>query len=160
VIRSEQPSDYEAIRALHLAAFAPSTLEAEIADRLRTDGDHVPELCLVAREHALIGHVMLSKGRVEDTETLALGPIAVDPARQQQGIGTRLMETVIERARATSFPLIILLGHPTYYPRFGFRPAHELEIAFDAPPEAFMALALPAYAPGIKGRFRFPPAFH
>ena len=76
-VRPEQPGDYAAIRALHRAAFAPTTIEAEIVDALRAAGDHVPELCLVAADDdAIVGHVMLSKAHVEEHEALGLGPIA------------------------------------------------------------------------------------
>jgi putative acetyltransferase len=162
-LRPERAEDYDAIRALHLAAFAPSELEAGIADDLRHAKDHVPGLCLVALEGStIVGHVMLSHARVGEHRALGLGPIGVDPARQHQGIGAALMQEAIERASRTEYPLIALLGHPTYYPRFGFRPAeatYGITTHYDAPPEAWMALALPAYAPHIRGAFRYAPAF-
>lgn len=163
-IRPEQPQDFAAARELHRQAFAPSTLEAEIVDGLRQDGDHVPELCLVALDDTdtLVGHVVISKAKVEHHDALALGPIAVDPARQNQGIGSALMRAVIERANATRYPLIALLGHPGYYPRFGFAPAAAtfgITTKYAAPPEAWMALALDAYDPGVRGRFSYAGAF-
>jgi putative acetyltransferase len=162
-LRPERPADFDAIRALHLAAFAPSTIEAAIADDLRRAQDHVPELCLVATQNGtLLGHVMLSHAHVGEEAALALGPIGVDPAQQQQGIGSALMHEAIERASRTEYPLIALLGHPAYYPRFGFRPAeatYGITTHYDAPPEAWMALALPAFAPHIRGAFRYAPAF-
>jgi putative acetyltransferase len=159
-IRPERPSDYDAIRTLDLAAFAPSTLEAHITDALRHDHDHVPDLCLVDDE--LRGHVTISHAHVEAHPVLALGPIAVDPHHQHQGIGSALMREAIERASRTEYPLIALLGHPAYYPRFGFRSAEAtfaITTHYEAPPEAWMALALPAYAPHIRGAFRYAPAF-
>jgi len=157
-IRPEQPTDYDAIRRLHLAAFAPSTVEAQLVDDLRAAGDHVPDLCLV---HEQGGHVMLSRGDVDGRPALGLGPIGVDPARQKQGIGAELMRAVIERAQQTEYTVIALLGHPTYYPRFGFRPGAELGITttYDAPAEAWMVLPLPAYAPDVRGVFRYAPRF-
>ena len=159
-IRPEQPGDHAAIRTLDLAAFAPSTFEAEIVDALRQANDHVPGLCLVDDE--LRGHVTISHAHVDTHPALALGPIAVDPAHQNRGIGTALVQEAIERASRTEYPLIALIGHPTYYPRFGFRPAAAtfgITTHYDAPPEAWMALALPAYAPHIRGAFRYAPAF-
>ncbi|WP_028067062.1 GNAT family N-acetyltransferase [Solirubrobacter soli] len=159
-IRPEQPGDYARIRELDLAAFAPSTFEAELVDALRAADDHVPGLCLVDDE--LRGHVTISHAHVGEHPALGLGPIAVDPAHQHEGIGTALMQEAIERASRTEYPLIALLGHPTYYPRFGFRPAAAafgITTHYDAPPEAWMALALPAYAPEIRGAFRYAPAF-
>jgi putative acetyltransferase len=153
-IRPERPEDFDAIRALHLAAFAPSTVETELVDALRAAGDHVPELCLVAPG----GHVMVSRADVEGREVLALGPIAVEPARQRQGIGSALMRAVIERAAA--YPLIGLLGHPGFYPRFGFRPGRTLGITSDyTDGDEWMVLPLGGYDPGIRGRFRYAPAF-
>lgn len=159
-IRPERPSDFARIRELDLVAFAPSTYEAEIVDALRRANDHVPGLCLVDDE--LRGHVTISHATVGEHPALGLGPIAVDPAHQHQGIGTALMHEAIERASRTEYPLIALLGHPTYYPRFGFRPAAAtfgITTHYDAPPEAWMALALPAYSPDIRGAFRYAPAF-
>jgi predicted N-acetyltransferase YhbS len=72
------------------------------------------------------------------------------------------MREAIERARRTEYPLIALLGHPAYYPPFGFRPAEAtfgITTHYQAPPEAWMALALPAYEPHIRGAFRYAPAF-
>ena len=163
MIRPEQPHDYDAIRALHDSAFAPSDLEAQIVDALRADHDHVPELCLVAVQNdEVVGHVMLSEATIGDQKALGLGPIAVDPAHQRHGIGGALMRETIERAQTTDYTLIALLGHPGYYPRFGFAPAAEtlgVTTTYDAPPEAWMALKLPAYGPQVKGTFRYARAF-
>ena len=72
------------------------------------------------------------------------------------------MREAIERAQTTDYTLIALLGHPGYYPRFGFAPAAEtlgVTTTYDAPPEAWMALKLPAYGPRVKGTFRYARAF-
>jgi putative acetyltransferase len=160
-IRPEEPHDYAATRELQLAAFALSTLEAEIVDRLREHGDVV--IALVALDgETIVGHIVVSKAHVEQHAALGLGPIAVDPARQRQGIGGALMRAAIERAQKTDYPLMALLGHPAYYPRFGFEPAEAtfgITSAYEAPPEAWMALALPAYDASVRGRFRYADAF-
>jgi putative acetyltransferase len=99
---------------------------------------------------------------VDEYPALGLGPIAVDPGHQRRGVGSALMHEAIERASRTEYPLIALLGHPTYYPRFGFRPAAEtfgVTTHYEAPPEVWMALPLPAYEPHIRGAFRYAPAF-
>jgi putative acetyltransferase len=158
-IRPETPVDYAAIRAIHEAAF-PEPTEAAIVDALRRDHDHVPELCLVTDD--LVGHVMTSRATVGEQTVLALGPIAVHPVHQNHGIGAVLMEDVIERARMTDYPLLALIGHPRFYARFGFLPARQtynLESEYDAPAEAWMALPLPAYAPTLRGTFRYAPGF-
>jgi putative acetyltransferase len=163
VIRPEQPGDHAAIRKLHEIAFAPSAVEAEIVDALRADHDHVPELCLVAEQDGeIVGHVMVSEAMVGDHRALGLGPIAVAPTHQHRGIGAELMRATIERAKQTDYTLIALLGHPAYYPRFGFVPAAEtlgVTTTYDAPPEAWMALPLPANGPHVKGTFRYARAF-
>ena len=120
-------------------------------------------ISLVATDDdAIVGHVALSKAHVEEHEALGLGPIGVVPARQDQGIGAALMEAAIAEARETHYTLIALLGHPAYYPRFGFQPAeaaYGITSSYEAPPEAWMALPLPAYTPRVRGRFRYAPAF-
>ncbi len=160
-IRPEQAGDEAAIHALQRAAFGTSTIEAEIVDKLRAAGDLVISL-VAADGDAIVGHVALSKAKVEEHEALGLGPIGVLPERQDEGIGAALMEAAIAEARTTHYALIALLGHPAYYPRFGFRPAeptYGITSAYDAPPKAWMALALPAYTPAVRGRFRYAPAF-
>jgi len=162
MIRPEAAADHPAVRAIHVAAFAPSTVEAEILDALRADGDLVPSLSLVAlHDGAVAGHVAISRAWVGATEVLALGPIGVLPALQRAGLGAALMGGVLAAAAATERPLIALLGHPEYYPRFGFEPAGTLGLAcpYPAPPEAWMAYRLPAYDPSVRGAFRYADAF-
>ena len=90
MIRPEQPGEFARLRELQLAAFAPSDYEADIVDARRAAGDHVCELCLVATDgDTIVGHVMLSTAHVEAVPVLALGPIAVEPTRQNQGSAAR-----------------------------------------------------------------------
>jgi putative acetyltransferase len=174
-LRPERPGDADALRALHLAAFAPSTVEAAILDALRADGDLVGALSLVAeRDGAIAGHVAISRAWVDldatagagassprAVEVLALGPIGVEPALQRGGIGAALMRACLAAAADTSWPLIGLLGHADYYPRFGFEPADALGIRCPYPvaPEHWMAYRLPAYDAALTGAFRYAPAF-
>ena len=92
---------------------------------------------------------------------LALGPIAVAPDRQGRGIGAAMIAATVARATADGWPVICLLGHATYYPRFGFEPARPLGIAPQQPwsDEHWMALRLPAWRDGIHGTLRYPEAF-
>lgn len=167
-IRPERPGDAGALRTLHLAAFAPSTAEAEILDALRADGDLVPELSLLAlRDGAVAGHVAISRAWVEPdapgdaVEVLALGPIGVQPELRRGGVGEALMRACLAAAAATSWPLIALLGHAGYYPRFGFESADALGLRcpYPAAPEHWMAYRLPAYDARLRGAFRYAPAF-
>jgi len=176
VIRVEAPGDAAAIRALTDAAFAPSTLEGRIVDALRDDAAAwIPDLSLVAVVEAeagagagrIVGHCVTTIGSFRpadgtpDSPILGLGPISVAPDRQGQGIGGALIHETIERATAAGWPVIVLLGHPTYYPRFGFGPARAIGIEPPEPwsDEHWMALRLPAWTPGPTGTMHYPAAF-
>lgn len=147
IIRRERPADHDAVRALHRAAFArdPATgvrrapgdvVEARLLDELREDAGFLPHLSLVAvRDDAVVGHVIATRGWLEPTgaPVLGLGPVGVLPAAQGAGVGTVLVHALLAVAEAAGEPLVALLGAPTYYRRFGFRPAAELGIAAPEP---------------------------
>lgn len=173
-IRQERPSDADAIRALHRLAFAtPATdeapardgqVEANLVDELRAEGDLVPALCLVAeRDGVVVGHVAVSRGTVDDApaRVVAIGPLGVLPVVQNAGVGSALMHASIAAADALGERAIILLGHPTYYPRFGFGPAvdHGITPPRDWGPAYFMLRTLGAWGDGLTGAFRYAPAF-
>ena len=151
------------MRHVNELAFAPSTAEARLVDLLRAEGAHVSDLCLVAEEEGLVvGHVMFSRATLGSGHVaLALAPMAVVPERQNAGIGSTLVREALQRARETEHGLVVVLGHPGYYPRFGFEPAGALgiEAPFDVPPEAWMALRLPAYRSGMRGLVTYADAF-
>ena len=163
-LRPEAPDDVDAVRKLHLRAFDPSRQEADLVDELRRRGDSVPELCLVADEEgAVIGQITFSRARVESGhEVLALAPIGVLPEHQNRGVGSALVQEGLRRAAMTSFPLVVVLGHPAYYPRFGFEPGREagLLCPYDGVPgEAWMIRRLPSYSPGVRGKVAYARAF-
>jgi putative acetyltransferase len=162
-VRPELPHDAEAIRALYVEAFAPSRAEAQLVDLLRAAGELEHELCLVAVDgEQVVGHIAFSRARLDSgDEVLALAPMAVVPERQGVGIGAALVREALHRARATRFPLMIVLGHAEYYPRFGFGPAADLGIVapFEVPEEAWMAVKLPAYRPEARGVVTYADAF-
>jgi putative acetyltransferase len=167
-IRQEGPADGPEIRSLVDAAFAPSTLEGRIVDALRASDRWVPDLALVAVDGScsIVVHVVTSRGELMTPDgsvrpILALGPLAVAPNAQGQGIGGALMRASIDIASAQGWPVIVLLGHDTYYPRFGFESACALGIE---PPDPWddkhwMALRLPAWTPDERGTMRYPSAF-
>lgn len=168
MIRSERSGDEADIRALVDAAFAPSSEEGRIVDDLRRDDGWIPELSLVAIDEGgtIVGQCVTSAGRLIGTDgtsrpILALGPIAVAPDRQGRGIGGELMRATIAAATELGWPVIVLLGHPTYYPRFGFEPATSIGIEPQQPwpDEAWMALRLPGWTPDLRGTMRYPSAF-
>jgi putative acetyltransferase len=161
-IRPEQGGDASAISALHWAAFGAGA-EAGLVAATRAAG--AARISLVAAlDVEVVGHILLSEVEVVGAErwpVLALAPMAVRPEHQRQGIGSALVRAALAAARARPEPLVVVLGHPSYYPRFGFEPARGLgvEPPFPVRGEAFMALALPAYDPSCRGIVRYPPAF-
>ncbi len=163
-IRPETGQDYAAIARVTEAAFGKPR-EALMVDAVRSSDGFVPELSLVAELDGVdVGHVMLSYVELgEDSHrVLELGPMSVVPEHQRTGIGSALVEEAIHRANKRGEPLVLVLGHPTYYPRFGFRPASTLGITPPDPEirdEVFMAIPLRAYHPALRGRVTFPPAF-
>ena len=163
-IRPESLKDREPIAGVTTAAFGKPN-EARMVESIRDSDGFVPELSLVAElEGVVVGHVMLSYVELgEDSRrVLELGPMSVAPERQRNGIGSALVEDALGRADNRGEPLVLVLGHPTYYPRFGFRPASELGV-FPPDPRirdaVFMAIPLRAYDPTLQGRVVFPPAF-
>ena len=162
-VRTEEDRDREGVRRVNEAAFE-TPAEADLVDALRANGDAVAELCLVAVDgDDVVGHICFSRACLEgsDTELLALAPMAVLPERRSEGIGGELIREALQRAEATGFPLVIVLGHAGYYPRFGFDPASAYGIAapFEVPDENWMAYTLPAYEPGTRGTVVYPEAF-
>jgi len=162
-VRDERPSDRPAVRAVNEAAFGQPA-EADLVEALHRAG--AASVSLVAeREGTIAGHILFSPVTVEHAEgrrLAGLAPMAVAPDRQRQGIGSMLVREGLERCRAAGFDGVVVVGHPEYYPRFGFVPAHTLGLRceYDGPPEVFMALALPGRSlDGASGLVRFHQAF-
>ncbi|CAI6063543.1 GNAT family N-acetyltransferase [Cohnella sp. JJ-181] len=149
-IRTETKADIDAVREVHLAAFGGKEDESRLADRIRESVGFVPELSLVAESDGRIeGHMLISKAELVDgqdaQETLVLAPIGVRPEAQGRGIGGALIREGIRRAEQLGYKLIFLIGHPSYYPRFGFKPAVKgglVLMQFDVPDDVFMVLEL------------------
>jgi putative acetyltransferase len=136
--------------------------EAVLFDALVDDGDMIESLSLVVEvESTVAAHVVCSRATVGSHDVAALGPIGGLPARQATGLGSALMHAVLAAADALEMPLVALLGAPAYYARFGFVPASGLGI--EAPDPAwgdyFQARPLSLYEPGMRGPFRYAPAF-
>ena len=170
IIRAEAPDDADAIRDLTDAAFAPSRQEARIVDALRGSSAWLPDLSLVAVDDPdgrIVGHCVTTVGAVEPVDggaprpVLALGPISVAPDRQRQGIGGALLRATVEHASGQGWPAIVLLGHASYYPRFGWEPARPLGIEPQGPWDDahWMVLRLPGWDGTLHGRMRYPSAF-
>ena len=160
VIRDEAPGDAPAIRALVDAAFetAPhsSGTEGAILDRLRADGDLAISLVAEA-DGALAGQVALSPLTAGgEADWLGLGPVAVAPDRQRQGIGSALIREGLGRAEASGARGVALIGDPAYYSRFGFRGDAGLTYG-EVPPAYVQALGFDGAIPC--GALRYAPAF-
>jgi putative acetyltransferase len=166
--RDDDPADVAAVRAVELAAF-PTDAEAKLIDALRASGAYADGWSLVAEVDAqVVGHCLLTAATLERFDgtrvtgrVVALGPIAVIPAWQSRRIGAKLMHAALELLVREGVAAIVLLGHPTYYPRFGFKPARSQGLRPpDAwPDEAWMACRLPAWTPDDVGVVRYAQPF-
>jgi putative acetyltransferase len=166
-IRPESSTDHAAIRELSHAAFGGDD-EARIVDAVRGTDDWLAGGPIVAidRANRLVGHSLLSRGLLvgpggERWVIGMIGPVAVAGQVQRHGIGSALMQAAITRAEQLDLPLLCLLGHADYYPRFGFRPARSLGVEPPRPwpDEAWMALPLGGWTAAMRGVARYPSAF-
>jgi len=161
-IRAEQPRDVPSVRAVVESAFARAA-EADLVDRLRDDAVRISSL--VAIEHGrVVGHAMFSRVWIDgDDATVALAslaPVAVRQDCQRRGIGAALIRRGIDACRAEQWPAIIVVGHPSYYPRFGFAADAVAHIETPYRGAHFMGLDLQAGAlREIRGAVRYPSAF-
>jgi putative acetyltransferase len=158
-IRPEQSPDHDDVRRVLDEAFGQPD-ESRLVDALRDDPGCVS---LVAEQDGrVVGHVFFTPVRVDGFAASALGPMAVEPELQRRGIGSRLVRHGLEVCRDRGAPAVFVLGHPQYYPRFGFAPASGFGIRceFPAPDEAFLALELrPGALRDVRGTVRYHPAF-
>ena len=166
IIRPETPGDIPAIFELNLRAFGQPA-EAQMVNKLRREGDFIPELSLVAVDGVrIVGHILFPPVTISSPEgdigALALAPMAVLPEFQRRGIGSLLVQKGLAACRRLGHRIVVVVGHPAYYPKFGFFPALEwgIEVSFPVPDEAFMVTALVEGAlEGVHGTIRYPPAF-
>ena len=164
-IRLEQPEDGAAIRQVVTAAFGQAA-EADLVDKLRAHGKAVVSL-LAEIEGQIAGHILFSEVTVEtnprNRKLIGLAPLAVIPARQRSGISAQLTRAGLAACRAAGYDGAIVLGHPEYYPRFGFVPASRFGITseYDVGDEVFMVLELTEGAlADCRGLARYQPEFN
>ena len=163
-VRPEQRGDDIAIARVHDAAFG-QTDESRIVEAIRCAGH--PIISLVAVDGSrIVGHVLFSPVVIEAAQpvesVMGLGPMAVLPEMQRQGIGSRLLRDGLEECLRSGVRAVVVVGHPEYYPRFGFRPANSygLRCEYPVPDEVFMAMELVAGAlAGSSGLVRYLPEF-
>lgn len=155
LVRQEQVHDREFVEALVQSAFKEALhsdgAEHLLVKRLRMASRFIPELSLVATsiDETIVGHILFTPIKIQspskkEFQSLALAPVSVLPAFQGCGIGSMLIEHGHQTAKSLGHTSVILLGHPSYYPRFAYRPAScwNIKAPFDVPDEAFMAIEL------------------
>ena len=163
-VRREEPADAMDIRRVNDDAFGQRD-ESRIVDAVRASGNAAVSLVAVLAD-GIVGHILFTPVSVEPDapaiRVFGLGPMAVAPGRQRQGIGSALVFAGLEECRRLGCGLVVVIGHPEFYPRFGFRPgaAHGLRSAFAVPDDAFMVLELMDGALNrVKGVVRYAPEF-
>ncbi|MEG4105135.1 N-acetyltransferase [Microcoleus sp. S13_C5] len=145
-IRTENPEDVEAVRNINIAAFGREN-EANLVDKLR--GIASTFSFVAVQSDRVVGHIFFSPVVVEgkcsrNLSIQGLAPFGVLPNYQRQGIGTLLIQEGLKECGRSGFQAVVVLGHPDFYPRFGFIPASRkgLRCEYDVPDEAFMVLEL------------------
>jgi putative acetyltransferase len=167
VVRVMAPDEFDAMRAVSVAAFGNDESIGELLDGLRDSWAWHDELCFVAvRGDEVVGQVLYSSAIVDApdrlVDVLVLSPVGVAPHAQGSGVGSRMITESLAVLRQRDEPLVFLEGHPTYYPRFGFRPGAELGFTAPSvriPPAAFMVLPLHHHGPPITGALVYPDIF-
>jgi putative acetyltransferase len=163
IIRPEEETDHAAVHAVNRAAFE-TAVEADLVDALRTRAQ--PLVSLVAEQDGeVVGHILFSPVslvRHAGLRLAGLAPMAVTPAHQRKGIGSALLRAGLDQCRQEGFVALVVLGHPQYYPRFGFAPAARFGIRseYDVPDDVFMVLELePGALAGKAGLIKYHDAF-
>lgn len=164
-IRAETPDDFAAIRQINVTAFGRPQ-EADLVDALRAAPIQLLSFVAV-QDGQVVGHILFSPVSIEsegavNLNVLGLAPMAVLPDYQRQGIGSRLVQHGLQECKRLGIDAVVVLGHPKFYPRFGFIPAKQknLRCEYDVPDEVFMVAELqPEALQGCSGTVKFRPEF-
>ena len=167
IIRAETKEDIPAVRRVNELAFGQPD-EATLVDALRAAAR--PHISLVAVEDGrVVGHIFFSPVTIEAVDEavdfgstiLGLAPMAVLPEYQRRGIGSQLVREGLSECRRIGCEVVVVLGHPEYYPRFGFVPASQkgLRCEYPVPDEAFMVAELKPGALTVRGLVKYGPEF-
>jgi putative acetyltransferase len=159
VTRPELASDVPSVHAVNVAAFARNS-EADLVDLLRQHAS--PIISLVAEvQGSICGHILFTPVSLigdPDVRLMALAPLAVQPEQQRRGIGSALVRAGLAACAERRCQAVVVLGHPAYYPRFGFQPASRVGLSceYDVPDDAFMVIELETGAlAGRRGTIRY-----
>jgi len=164
-VRPETEDDYGEVRRVNECAFGQAN-EARLVEALRPTAS--PQISLVAvLDDQIVGHIFFSPVSVESDKNaftaLGLAPMAVLPEYQRRGIGSELICEGLRACQKLGHNLVFVVGHPEYYPRFGFKPARQrgFDCEYDVPDEVFMVAELePGAANGRTGTVKYMPEFH
>jgi len=167
IIRQEKPEEFSQIYDLVKIAFQTARVsngkEQDFVNQLRSGGNYIPELALVAEDNSkFVGHIMLTKTCIINDgnkfETLLLAPMSVKLEYRNKGIGSKLIQESFKRAREMAYRSVVLIGNPAYYHRFGFKTAANFGVKskYDIPDEYVMVCELvPDALKGIHGAADF-----
>jgi predicted N-acetyltransferase YhbS len=170
-IRQEEVKDYKLVEYLTFLAFQNMEFadgdEHILVANLRSSKDFIPELSLIAEyEGGIVGHILFTSSRIISGETinksLTLAPVSVHPSFQNQGIGSMLIRKGLEIAKNLGHTNVNVMGHPGYYPKFGFLAASQFGIMppMEAPEGVFMILELMENSlKGVNGTVQFASEF-
>lgn len=168
LIRTEEAKDYKDVYFVNYEAFGGRDDESRLVERIRDSVNFIPELSIVAEvEGKIVGHLLFSKAQVRDEsnrhDVIVLAPIAIKPNHQKMGIGGKLIREGLSRCKEMGFPLVLLIGHPAYYPKFGFKPARQFQLQlrqFHVSDDVFMVYEVQEGAlENIQGELLYPDAF-
>jgi len=163
LIRGEEQRDWAAVHTVNISAFE-TPAEANLVDALRDQVE--PLVSLIAEDNgAIVGHIMFSPVSLSNHPALrimGLAPMAVIPKHQRKGIGSALVRAGLEQCKQLGFGAVVVLGHPAYYPRFGFSPSARFGIGceYDVPEEVFMVVELHSgFLEDVSGKVKYHRAF-
>lgn len=163
IIRREAERDRSGVHTVNALAFERED-EANLVDVLREQAD--PYLSLVAEEDGrIVGHILFTPVVItghSDCQLMGLGPMAVLPERQRAGIGSQLVTSGLAACKELGYGAVVVLGHPWFYPKYGFAPAsrHGIDCEYDVSDDVFMAVELiPGYLRSVSGTVVYHDAF-